>query len=71
MTGVQTCALPIYVQIQKELDQLLEEIDDQEYRLPELERIARIYALLAHGPVFVGPAHGSSNQDESSSGADG
>jgi hypothetical protein len=52
-------AAALYAQIQKELDQLLDEIDEQEYRLPELERIARIYALVAHSPAHQGqfPSH--------------
>jgi hypothetical protein len=45
-------AAVLYAQIQRELDVLVSEIEDQEYRLPELERIARIYALVAEAPII-------------------
>jgi hypothetical protein len=47
-------AAALYAQIQTELDELVSSIEDQEYRLPELERIARIYALVAHSPAHQG-----------------
>jgi hypothetical protein len=46
-------AAALYAQIQKELDELVSSMEDQEYRLPELERIARIYALVAEAPVIT------------------
>ena len=46
-------AAALYAQIQKELDELVSVMEDQEYRLPELERIARIYALVAGGAPVI------------------
>ncbi|MCA2303171.1 hypothetical protein JF770_06330 [Mycobacterium intracellulare] len=41
----------LYAQLGKELDELVKN-NDQQYRLQELERIARIYALVAEAPVI-------------------
>jgi len=44
-------AAALYVQLQKELAEVAGIVDDDEgYRLQELEKIARIYALVAHSP---------------------
>jgi hypothetical protein len=44
-------AAALYEQLEKELEELVSS-DDQGYRLQELERIARIYALVAEAPVI-------------------
>lgn len=41
----------LYKQLEKELEELVSGDNDQGYRLQELEKIARIYALVAEAPV--------------------
>jgi hypothetical protein len=53
-TGVNEkskAAAALYAQIEREVDELVSSSEDQAYRLQELEKIARIYAHVAHAPV--------------------
>ncbi|MBS4728537.1 hypothetical protein MSM1_09355 [Mycobacterium sp. SM1] len=43
-------AAALYTQLGKELEELVSKNEDQGYRLQELERIARIYTLVAETP---------------------
>ncbi|BBZ11587.1 hypothetical protein [Mycobacterium branderi] len=46
-------AKALYNQVAKEVEELVSKNpDDQGYRLQELEKIARIYALVAEAPVI-------------------
>ena len=49
-------AAALYKQLEKGLEELVSGSEDREYRVQELERIARIYALVAEAPVIRTPS---------------